>query len=763
MTDAGRSVSFDDPTTGGRGSRPAVPLPVWILGAIALAVGLASSGWLSADAINVFGKLPGCAEGAGCAEAANSKFGALPFTDVESQRIIPVSLLGFGFVFAMSAMWVHALVRGASALVPWFAGAGAFVSTMYLGIIVANADSYLCPFCIASHAANLVFFLVACLSQAWRLPRLTGAFGTLASSGAAFVVATGVLFGVYQSVDRAHAAQQRAQQNDFVQGLLNEQPTPATPDSGDTFQPIDPAEFDSFQPVDPTQVEVQGPDARRPAACDGAEFVVAPAWWPIDAAGGATAGTNAIWLPAQADMGPAQPRTIDEMLAGAAPVRTNGFIGRYLEGPAQAHARIIMVSSFQCPACIRKHAEIVRLMDEFPDRVNYSIIHYPLHWDCNPSIEQKGPDDRPPHANGCWAARAAEAAGILGGEPAFVRMSKWLYEKEGTFRGAQELFPIIDELGLNRAEFFTAMQSDETLERVREDATYAKQELGVFQTPTIYVNGRELKAWGRPDAVYDTVTQLLEGFEGRPMMSNAIDQPAGATQKLVDDFLQHRLAQINYAPRLRVPNTNHRGPEDAGMVITMTGGVTRESTWRMHARLQAALELLPDDFPAIRWEYRHDPLHSACDPQMQQNIEQARQQAIREGRNPADIKDLVPDGTCDIHFTLQALAELAGPGPFFDTLWWTLEREGELTNDDLIGHIVATYPQVTEEVLVAKAGESGVRDQVVTEGALGRTMRNGSPVLYLNGQYVPPTSWGSTDPQVLRQILMHKAGMRDQI
>ncbi len=107
---------------------------------------------------------------------------------------------------------------------------------------------------------------------------------------------------------------------------------------------------------------------------------------------------------------------------------SGGFTGRYRKGPAEAALRVVVLTDYQCPDCRRVEGEIEEVFKARQD-MSLSVKHFPMCLDCNKYA------GRTLHQNACWAARAAEAAGILGGDEAFFKMHDWLFEKKGRSSG----------------------------------------------------------------------------------------------------------------------------------------------------------------------------------------------------------------------------------------------------------------------------------------------------------------------------------------
>ena len=98
------------------------------------------------------------------------------------------------------------------------------------------------------------------------------------------------------------------------------------------------------------------------------------------------------------------------------------------------------------------------------------------------------------HKNAFSAARAAEAAGLQG---KFFEMHDLLYEHQTEWAESPEPRPIYTDfanrIGLNVEKFIADMGRQDVADRVQADM-YRGTSLGVGGTPTVFLNGRELKA-----------------------------------------------------------------------------------------------------------------------------------------------------------------------------------------------------------------------------------------------------------------------------
>ena len=161
-------------------------------------------------------------------------------------------------------------------------------------------------------------------------------------------------------------------------------------------------------------------------------------------------------------------------------------------GPADASIRLVVFSDYQCPACRRIEGDLRALVASRPDAAVW-FRHYPLSRGCNPHVDADN------HPNACRAARASVAAGLVGGLDGFRRMHAWLFDRRGDY-DADALRRCVADLGLDPIAFDHTIDGPEVRRIVRHDID-AAHALGVTSTPTLFLNGVELRGWHAPDGI----------------------------------------------------------------------------------------------------------------------------------------------------------------------------------------------------------------------------------------------------------------------
>ncbi|MBV8779884.1 MAG: thioredoxin domain-containing protein [Phycisphaerae bacterium] len=144
--------------------------------------------------------------------------------------------------------------------------------------------------------------------------------------------------------------------------------------------------------------------------------------------------------------------------------------------------RLVIFSDLECPACA---ATAIELRDHirplFGSHLVVEFHHFPLCTDCNPAARNL-------HPNACAAARAAEAAKIVGGRDAFDTMVASLQANREHLEPA--LYDrLASEMRLSLPAFHQAMNSAATEKSLQWDIKLGGS-LGVWQTPTFFLDGR---------------------------------------------------------------------------------------------------------------------------------------------------------------------------------------------------------------------------------------------------------------------------------
>lgn len=397
------------------------------------------------------------------------------------------------------------------------------------------------------------------------------------------------------------------------------------------------------------------------------------------------------------------------------PTNEKPFTGRYRRGPDPAPIRIVMFFDFQCRDCQRIEAEIETIL-ETRDDISLSMKHFPMNTPCNPAAPNL-------HENACWAARAVEAAGIIGGNDGFWKMYAWLFKEKGSFTN-DKLRSALPELGFDVNQFVAVMQSEETLRRVKEDIQEGI-DLGLYFTPMIFINGVELKGWNAPNAVKRVVDRLTEA--NVPPQSFSADRPPTASQKYVDDWREW--------PRLPItpPSKNWgRGTADAAVRIVVFGDYQEPNT----RDLERELTRLTAGRADVSYSFRHFPFNKDCNP------------AVGTTRFAA---------ACAAARAAEAAGVVGGADGYQHMHAWLFANQ-EKISEEFIRENAATLGLDVDAFLAAwNSPEAAAR--VAEDVAVARRLNvNSLPSLYVNERLVP--RWRRDNDNILERIIQEAAAGR---
>jgi len=370
------------------------------------------------------------------------------------------------------------------------------------------------------------------------------------------------------------------------------------------------------------------------------------------------------------------------------------FTGRYRVGPAQAPIRIVIISDYQCPDCRKVEAELRELVTGRSD-VSVSAKHFPFCTACNPHITNNQ------HPNACWAARAAETAGILRGDEGFWQMHYWLFDRGGGFTDA-ELHAVINEWGYDVAQFVRVLQSDETLNNVQKDIEQAKG-LGLFTTPMIFINGVELRGWNVPKALTRAVGTLAA--TNLPPGTASQDRPPSASQKYIDDW--------RIQPELPLPADAREwttGPPDAAVRIVAWGDYQEPYTAKADGILRALVASRDD----TKYTFRHYPINQDCNPV-----------------TPSNFHPLA----CRAAKAAEAAGTLGGNDAYWAMHEWLMTNLETFSDETLLQ--AAREMGLDTQALLREMDSPVVMTEIAKESAFAQRLGlRGVPFIFINGRHL---------------------------
>lgn len=632
---------------------------MWI-GLLALLVAVAMMVMLSLE--KLWGMaLPGCGAGSPCAQAQASEWGKVPIIGW------PISYLGLAYFAAVIPAWWLSGRRAASWLQSLLLVGGA-ISVVYL--IVIFSKNMLCPYCLTAHIANLALCGITLVRGSTSVPL----------SPRALPVAAGVFIGVTaivgltsaitrQIIDRAN----QGKLDESINEMINKEPhqtttrPTTTTHSTPTIGPLNPPT--TTQQVTTTQSSTDTQNA-------------------------------------------SQQNTNSQHVTIEPPVDQKPFTGRYRRGPEPAPIRIVMFFDFQCRDCQRIEAELETLFATRSD-ISLSPKHFPMNTPCNPAAPNL-------HNNACWAARAAEAAGILGGNDGFWRMHAWLFKQKGSFTN-DELKAALPELGFDVDKFVSVMQGPQTLANIKADIQEGI-DLGLYFTPMIFINGVELRGWNVQNAVTRVVDRLTAA--GVPSLTAAADHPPTASQKFVDDWREW--PRINMPP----PSKNWgRGPANAPIRIVVFGDYQEPNT----RDLENELNRLTGGREDVSYVFRYFPFNKDCNP------------AVPANTFPA---------ACVAARAAEAAGMVGGVAGFQQMHAWLFANQANLS-EEFIRDNVHTLGLDIEKFMTAWNSPEAAARIAEDINVARRANVNAIPTIFVNERQIP--RWRRDNDNILAKVLAEAA------
>jgi protein-disulfide isomerase/uncharacterized membrane protein len=160
-----------------------------------------------------------------------------------------------------------------------------------------------------------------------------------------------------------------------------------------------------------------------------------------------------------------------------------------------AKVMVAIFSDYQCPHCRAAHDQYAALVAKYAGdpRVKFVLHHFPLESECNPNSGNV-------HSASCEAAAAVVMAKQTGKA---AQMDAWLFDHQDELTPSRVRQAGKDIGGI--ADFNGGYA--EALKEVRADAVLGGQ-LGVGQTPTLFLNGRKLGAGVVDPSALDALIEL---------------------------------------------------------------------------------------------------------------------------------------------------------------------------------------------------------------------------------------------------------------
>jgi protein-disulfide isomerase len=186
-------------------------------------------------------------------------------------------------------------------------------------------------------------------------------------------------------------------------------------------------------------------------------------------------------------------------VSGATVGDKSGLTPQHVRGGSDAPVTLQEFGDFQCAACAATTLESIRPLEkEYGARLRVIFWHFPL------AVHQHGRD----------AALAAEAASL---QARFWEMHDLLYQNQAAWSKAPDVRLLFDSyaqaLHLDVERFRKDFESDQVAARVDRQREHGVS-LGVKNTPTIFINDRELPPPFTPERLHEAVDTAMGGEKG---------------------------------------------------------------------------------------------------------------------------------------------------------------------------------------------------------------------------------------------------------
>ncbi len=177
-----------------------------------------------------------------------------------------------------------------------------------------------------------------------------------------------------------------------------------------------------------------------------------------------------------------------------------GAVPPHVRGNPNAAVTVEEFADFQCGACGAYYPELKKIESEYGDRLKVIFRENPLY---------------PTHQFSVIAAQAAEAAGLQG-EPQFWAMHDKLYENQKTWAEAKDKDAVVaifadyaKQIGIDADRFMRDLNGEAVAQKIFQDGKRSHA-LGVNQTPTFFVNGKEAtgESW-KPEGLRQMINDAL--------------------------------------------------------------------------------------------------------------------------------------------------------------------------------------------------------------------------------------------------------------
>jgi protein-disulfide isomerase/uncharacterized membrane protein len=373
-------------------------------------------------------------------------------------------------------------------------------------------------------------------------------------------------------------------------------------------------------------------------------------------------------------------------------VASRRFGGRFWLGNPDADVRVVVFQDYQCELCREVEGILSSLLKSRSD-VALSVKQWPFDKACNNQILGANL-----HPGACFAARCAEAAGLIGGSDTFWKIHYWLVEQGGRV-DTTALKEELTSLGADWTHFRQALQSPLVDSIITNDIAQGVQ-LGLKYTPMVFVNGYQVEGWQTPGALPAAIDRAAQFAKQQPIRA---DQPELAIDR------QFRQWESEPQQMMVIRNDDHiHGRIGAPTAILLYGDMSDP----YNALAFHMLEPVMKDTSKVCVIFRSFPLQPECNDM---------------------VKRRINDRACEAAQAAEGASIVSGEPSFWAALKWLSDENGHYPKS--IARGMAPAVKANESSLAAATSDSlvgfRIRENVESAKQLGIDT---SPTIFVNGR-----------------------------
>lgn len=209
--------------------------------------------------------------------------------------------------------------------------------------------------------------------------------------------------------------------------------------------------------------------------------------------GGVAAGKGDVYAPTAAAGNPTEGKLTDDQVKKLEKISDKDHI----IGNKDAKVSLIVYTDLECPFCKQFHTTLLQAQNEYKDKINVLIRHFPLTF----------------HQNAQKEAEATECVAELAGNDVYKKFIDKIFERttsNGTGFALAKLGPLAKEVGVNQASFQTCLDSGKYAQKVSEQQK-GGETAGVNGTPGTFIVNKNGGAWLLPGAYpYESLKGYIE-------------------------------------------------------------------------------------------------------------------------------------------------------------------------------------------------------------------------------------------------------------